>query len=174
MYSGKTTKLNGELIRFSFASCYKSKIVKIIHSSDVRIDTYSDEFGSTHNPSYKSIKDIDVIRTSKLKDLNLDNYEIIGIDEAQFFEDLLVVKDWNKTVFVSGLDGDSHKRKFGHILDLIPYCDTIVKLCAICQNCSSKGKMVDAPFTIKLDGKSDQIDVDGKYIPVCRSCSEHK
>jgi len=95
--------------------------------------------------------------------------EVIGIDEAQFFADILdFVRKWHgkKTIYTSGLDGTSEQEMFDW-LHIIPYADTVEKLHAYCVKC--KG-IVKAPFTkckivkneIELVGGSDL------YFPVCR------
>ena len=68
----------------------------------------------------------------KKKNEIINNTNDILIDEAQFFTDLMeilyIVEKLNKNVYIFGLDGDFKRNKFGNILDLIPYCDTITKL----------------------------------------------
>ena len=82
-------------------------------------------FGMTH-PNLNAIA-VDGrwgIQTSERK------YNIIGIDEGQFFTDLIpMVKFWlnDHDIYVVGLDGDFHMNKFGSILDLIPLADTAKK-----------------------------------------------
>ena len=60
---------------------------------------------------------------------------MIGIDEAQFFDDLYLfvtmVERFNKIIIIAGLDGDSNRKPFGQILECIPYCDEVVKLTAL-------------------------------------------
>ena len=54
------------------------------------------------------------------------------------------------------------------MLDLIPICDRVDKLCAYCKVCNN-GTI--APFTKKIKGNSEQVDIGGsdKYLPVCRT-----
>ena len=58
--------------------------------------------------------------------------DVIGIDEAQFFNDLynfvVLAENYNKIIIVSGLDGDYQRKPIGQILLLIPLCDTVTKL----------------------------------------------
>ena len=63
------------------------------------------------------------------------------VEEAQFFAGLYdfckkACDIDDKTVIVSGLDGDSNREKFGEILDLIPICDSVKKLHALCTQCN--------------------------------------
>lgn len=183
MYSGKSTWLNGELTELSdkgFSS------VKITHSDDVRNDVRtSDDAGSTHNSSYTSLSvKVRKIKATKLRDIPVPSEKVIGIDESQFFPDLLeVVEDWvenrGKHVRVAGLCGDSDKRKFGQTNDLVPISDEFIKLKASCNICLQELKNADfhgnifaisGPFTKCLVDKTSQKLVGGSdtYIPVCR------
>jgi len=178
MFSGKTTWLNNELTRLADIGC---KVLKIIYSEDIRQDVaVCDDSGSTHNSSYKSLSSkIDRIRTSSLNDIDISSYDVIGIDEAQFFPNLyFVVNDWIenkcKHVRVSGLDGDFAKKRFGEVLDLCSLADDFQKLsadCLICRSSQSKNMLgIQAPFTKRLGNCKEQKDIGGsdKYISVCR------
>lgn len=183
MFSGKTTWLNGELTELVDTGF---NVLKITHSDDIRDNVANcDNSGSTHNSSYKSLTDkIIKIRANKLNDIDVSQYHVIGIDESQFFPDLLqTVEDWvenkGKHVRVVGLDGDSFKKKFGQTLDLIPISDEVIKLNARCNICLDELKKVNfrgnilavvGPFTKRLGNSTAQKEVGGsdKYIPVCR------
>ena len=90
MNSGKTTWLNTELSELSLKGC---SVVKVIHECDNRPDVESNGyFGSTHNPLFKGLSPkITCIRAANLKDVDFSKYQVIGIDEAQFFPDLYEV-----------------------------------------------------------------------------------
>lgn len=182
MFSGKTTWLNSELTKLSETG-FRS--LKIIHSDDIREDVEScDDSGSTHNPSYNVLsRKIHRLRCSELSTIDVNDYDVVGIDESQFFPDLLdVVINWvekqGKHVKISGLDGDSFRGKFGQTLDLIPYCDEVVKLNATCKICSDelKGKFhgnilaINGSFTKRTCDSIEQKVIGGssQYIPVCR------
>lgn len=183
MFSSKTTWLNGELTQLADTGF---SVVKITHSDDVREDVATcDNTGSTHNSSYKSLSaKITCIRASELTNIDVSKFHVIGIDESQFFPNLLkTVEDWvenkGKHVRIVGLDGDFSKRKFGEILDLIPMCDEVVKLHARCQMCLDELKQANfhgnilsiaGPFTRRLGASKEQKVVGGsdEYIPVCR------
>ncbi|XP_042751765.1 pentatricopeptide repeat-containing protein At4g16470 isoform X2 [Lactuca sativa] len=96
--------------------------------------------------------------------------EVIGIDEAQFFEDLydfcIKAADHDgKTVIVAGLDGDYLRRSFG-VLDIIPIADTVTKLKARCEVCGKP-----AFFTLRKTEETEREVVAGAdvYMPVCRN-----
>jgi thymidine kinase len=99
--------------------------------------------------------------------------ECVIIEEAQFFSDLKefvlkAVDTHKKDVICVGLDGDSERRPFGQLLDLVPYADKFSKLTALCTRC---GDGTNAIFTFRKPGNSgDQVAVGGedKYQPLCR------
>ena len=183
MFSAKTTWLNMEL---TVRADTGFKCLKVVHIDDNRSDVASNsEDGSTHNSTFQTISDkITVVRTATLVGLDVSEYHVIGVDEAQFYPDLLAaVPDWvaqGKHVRVVGLDGDSKMCKFGKILDLIPLADAAEKVSANCQVCLQELKANDykgnifaitGGFTRKIAGNVDsQTDPGGsdKYMPVCR------
>ena len=90
--------------------------------------------------------------------------------ESQFYQDLLVADSWansGKIVICDGLDADSNRDNFGNIHKLIPKCEHVVKLYAICVRCKSP-----AHFTRKLLTSDTIVDIGGidKYVPLCRRC----
>lgn len=96
--------------------------------------------------------------------------DVIGIDEAPFFDDLydfccMAADRDGKTVVVAGLDGDYLRRNFGSVLDIIPIADTITKLTARCELCGKR-----AFFTLRKtdDEKTELIGGADVYMPVCR------
>lgn len=96
----------------------------------------------------------------------------VVIEEAQFFPDLYsvvmeMVEGQGKHVLVFGLDGDSERRPFGQVLDLIPVADKYVKLQAECRLC---GDGTAALFTKRFSGATTQVSVGGEesYKAVCR------
>ena len=99
------------------------------------------------------------------------NSEIVLINESQFFENLLQFclhsLGLNKTIFVSGLNGDSNMESFGEIDKLIPNCDTITHLNSRCSLCGNL-----APFTKRIVDNNDKelIGSGNYYMPTCRSC----
>ena len=163
MFSGKTTEI---IRRINKEKSINKRILVINYIDDNRYTTDTPSIISHDNLNVNCIKD------KKLEEINVNNYDSFFIDEAQFFEDLysfvlLLVDVKNKHVIVSGLDGDSFRNPFGDIIKLIPLCDTVDKLTAYCNKCNNG---VIAPFTKKINGNTDLIDIGGidKYIPVCR------
>lgn len=165
MWSGKST----EVIKIYKHNCIAQISTLVINYEEDK--RYDKEKLSTHDKVM-----IPCDRYTNLTDLlklpNLDFYKCIVIDEAQFFHDLYVVVEEllkrNKFVYICGLDSDFEMKKFGHIIDLVPMADEVIKkqaLCAICRN----GKK--ASFTKRLSKENVQKLIGtNNYIPVCRSC----
>ena len=187
MYSGKSSWLNNEL---TILSEMGYSVIKINHSDDIRTTSCeNNKTGTTHNPSFNGLSaKIAYLNCKILSSLpNLDQYQVIGIDEATFFPDLYdyvkdLVENKKKIVKVVGLDGDSFKNTFGkdgtsNILDLIPLADDAVKLTALCRICQDELTALGygyikppAPFTKRLINTTEQklIGGEGIYIPTCR------
>ena len=177
MYSGKSS----ELIRRLNIYVESGKRVLFVNSSLDNRDI--ERIFSTHNNTIGTVN-INTVRLLTLHNLDTTNYDVIGIDEAQFFTDLKdsvinMVDNFNKIVVIAGLNGDFRRQPFGQILDLIPYCDTIVKLHPFCFICKEKDTLITpALFTKKINNISNNIsnnlNIDigsyNKYMPVCRKC----
>lgn len=98
---------------------------------------------------------------------------LIVVEEGQFLPDLYefvvsAVEEDGKEVVVVGLDGDSDRRPFGRILDLIPLADEVVRITSLCKRC---GDGTAALFSALVKGvKQGQVHVGGAdmYEPMCR------
>ena len=178
MCSGKTTEL---LRRLEVASVGK-KCLYINSNIDSRDTTSSGLNVTSHNPLYSGIATkVQTVKCSKLMNVDVANFDVIGIDEAQFFGDLVVachtfVDLMKKCVIVAGLNSDWRRQKFGHISELLCKADDITLLKACCVDCAVKGKYVAAPFTWKISPDTQRVDSGGceKYTPLCRACYEYK
>jgi thymidine kinase len=177
MFSGKTSELVNRLNIFAVAGY---KILYINSSVDSRETNDNNTSFSTHNVSItKMHENIKQIKSKTLMNLlDIATYDVIGIDEAQFFDDLkdfcLMTCDVLKTkVVVAGLNGDFNRQTFGQINDLIPCCDTITKLYPFCVVCRDiRGEMTPALFSKRISKEKEKIIIgkEDKYIPVCREC----
>jgi thymidine kinase len=107
------------------------QITKIIPSLDSRSDG---EIKSRTGSSSMALKITDLSEVS-FETFTATN--VFVLDEAQFLKGLkefvIKCKNNNKTVFISGLDGDFKRNPIGEVLDCIPYCDEVVKLTALCM-----------------------------------------
>jgi len=168
MFSGKTTYL---IDLYKEYIDYDKKILVVNYSGDKR---YHTNMLSTHDKIM--IPCIFVSKLSELFEQNLiEKSDIILINEGQFFEDIFdsvikIVENHKKSVHVCGLDGDFRRQKFGNLLDLIPYCNDVIKLKANCMYCDSY-----AIFSHRLtDDKKQVIIGSDNYIPLCRNCYKEK
>lgn len=182
MYSGKSSRLVEIYNQCSFCDI---PVIAINHDIDDRYDEQPSIV--THD----KIK-IPCLKTTSLKNVwNPDMKDcsngintmclmtkysnVILINEGQFFGDLFdVVIDMlkcGKKVYVCGLDGDFKRNKFGHILDLIPYCDKVTKLTSLCSICKNGTHGI---FSMRLSNETEQTVVgSNNYIPVCRNCYDN-
>ena len=116
---------------------------------------------------------------NELKDMlklaSFQRSELVIIEEAQFFNGLydvvkLIVDVYKKDVIVVGLDGDSDRKPFGDILQLIPLANSVTKLAALCKRCSDGTEGHFTALVAPASDKTQQIYVGGadKYLPMCR------
>jgi thymidine kinase len=160
MYSGKSTELLRIINNYRIL---EEPVLAISHVIDNR-------YGNCEIISHDN-KSFPCIQTGQLYDMDIDKYKIIIIEEAQFFDDLTIfVKralTANKIIYVAGLDGDFKQQPFGDILQLIPLCNTIKKLQALCIICKDGTK---ADFTKRIVNDTNQTLVGSidTYIPTCR------
>jgi thymidine kinase len=172
MFSGKTTELHR---RLNICADADLRVIYINSDIDVRADVLS-----THNITLKQNSRIKYTKTKLLKDMEeeCEHYDIIGVDEAQFFPDLVefcqkICETRGKKVIVCGLNCTFKREVFGQLIFLIPLCDSITKMDSFCSLCrKSKNAMVPALFSKRIIDSDSTILVGGagQYIPVCRSC----
>ena len=165
MFSGKTSKIIDLYKQYSFCNI---PLAVINHSSDTR---YDDTMLSTHDKIM-----IPCIQTETLTRVTneIAKVDVILINEGQFFEDLydfvVDMLKMNKKIYVSGLDGDFKRTKFGKILDLIPLCDKVTKMTSLCSLCKNG---TPGLFSMRLTNEKEQMLIgSSNYIPVCRYCYE--
>lgn len=172
MMAGKTTAL---LQRLFNEAAIGVKCIYINHKKDL---ARSSEPFSTHNPLYKEKlsqeSGVTLVSTDRISDIDVGGYDVVGIDESQFFGDLVddvieLVDTYHKIVIVSGLNGDKNRKKIGLINDLIPHMDSCTFLTAYCQFCAEKKMKSAAIFSHKFGG-GDDVGGKDKYVPLCRHC----
>jgi thymidine kinase len=174
MYSGKTDYLLRELNIFSIMG---ARVLYVNHSLDTRGEVFS-----SHNPliSSDALCKIDTKKVFDVAELisAADDYLVIGIDEAQFFNGLKdavmhLVEEKGKRVLVAGLSGNYLREPFGDLIQLIPVCDRITKLSSCCSICAKAKQIKQAHFSHRIHSEmKKQILVGAKdeYIPLCREC----
>lgn len=182
MFSGKTTRLIQELTRFVDV-IHQKHSMKCLLLNHV-FDTRNPSVGiSSHGSSFKGVSElIEIKQTDMLRNIDVSEYQVIGIDEGQFFQDVEIIRDWikaGKNVIISGLISDSFMNPFGKIYTLIPFADNVIQCHSICSECLKYHDKIITPdalssmkaaFTFRFDASNSQIEVGAsdKYIPVCR------
>jgi len=163
MFSGKTEELIRRLKRARIA---KQKVEIFKPRIEVR---YSVEEVVSHDENTITSTPVD---SSANILLLASGVEVVGIDEAQFFDDGLVdvcnqLADRGMRVIVAGLDMDYKGEPFGPMPDLMAVAEYVTKVHAICVKC---GKLANYTHRISED---DQLIVLGEtdiYEPLCRNC----
>jgi len=165
MFSGKSTELLRRINRYNISK-YNCIFVKYIN--DIR---YNNNNITTHDQINSKLPVIKTKNLTKILD-TLIKYDIIGIDEGQFFEDITIISsqlaNLNKIVVIAALDATFERKPFMNIISLIPLAERVNKLNAICMKCFKD----NALFTQRLT-KEIEIEVIGgseKYWAVCRFC----
>jgi len=187
MFSRKTDMLIGELTTCADVGL---SVAYINHQWDVRETEGGDGKVSSHSSRFTKLSHkITAFKVDKLADVDVTSFNVIGIDESNFFSDLLTtVVKWvdvdHKVVFIAGLDGDAFRHPIGDTLKLIPHCNSVTKLVARCTQCLMDGlaspskhlAITDAPFTARMDASTEQVAVGGKnkYQPMCRNCHSRR
>jgi thymidine kinase len=167
---GKTSEIIRRLV------IYHDMDMKVLYINSV-LDTRSDSVFSTHNITIGKIP-FDGVKLKELKGYDVGEYDVIAVDEAQFFDDLRdVVLGWvegmKKIVIVGGLNGDFRRDRFGRINELISYCDSITKLNPFCVLCRRRGEMRAGIFSKRVNVVDEcTVLIGGKdvYLPSCREC----
>ena len=161
MFSGKTSEMLRQLERAYMA---KKKVVLLRPQMDSR------PFLS-HSP--KDISWLEEQFVENIAEFDAFDYDVIGIDEGQFQQGLtsfcLEYSQMGKKIVVSALHATSECEMFEPIVNLVPYCDEIVKLNAVCTNCGSEL----GSYTKYLAGdKTDKVAVGGseEYTARCAAC----
>lgn len=164
MFSGKTTELIRRCRRLKAVG---KNVLIINHKNDNRNGIHS---VSTHDGMELEAKSVDMV-TVHWFDTFKDNYDVIAFDEGQFFDGLrdvvIALKKMDKSVIISGLQGDSEMNSWKSITELIPLADDIIQVKALCVRCHK-----EAPFTRRLKPGGNQIIVGGKdkYMACCYKC----
>lgn len=163
MFSGKTEELIRRLRRAQYAGL-KVEIFK--PSVDIR---YSETSVVSHDE--RSITSTPVEHASSIL-LLAGSVDVIGVDEAQFFDNSLVdvcnkLADDGVRVIVAGLDMDFKGNPFGPMPALLAIAEHITKVHAICMRC---GNLAQYSFRKSEDAKVVLLGEKNLYEPLCRYC----
>jgi thymidine kinase len=163
MFSGKTEELIRRLKRAKIA---KLKVEIFKPSIDVR---YDEQNVVSHNEN--SIQSTPIDSSQKIL-LLAQGADVVGIDEAQFFDEglpevceILAMKGIR--VVIAGLDMDYTRKPFGVMPALLAKADYITKLHAICVQC---GDIANYSYRLSSEGGQVVLGETDKYEPRCRNC----
>ena len=163
MFSGKTEELIRRLNRALIA---KQKIEIFKPSIDIR---YAVNDVVSHNEN--SIRSTPVQFSNDILLLSGD-CDVVGIDEAQFFDEEIVnvaikLANSGKRVIVAGLDMDFKAEPFGPMPKLMGIAEFVTKVHAICVQCGEV-----ASYTYRLVSSKEKVLLGEKdsYEARCRAC----
>ena len=163
MFSGKTEELIRRLRRAQFA---KQRVEIFKPAIDVR---YSEEEVVSHEGN--SILSTPVDSSASILLMGQES-DVVGIDEAQFFDEH-IVEVCNKLaargirVIVAGLDLDFKGQPFGPMPQLLAIADEVTKVHAICVRC---GALAYVSHRIVAGDKQVMLGEKQEYEPLCREC----
>ena len=163
MFSGKTEELIRRLKRAKIANqqvgIFKPQLDNRYHSSNIV------SHNETTIPATAVNNASDILNASS-------NFGVIGIDEAQFFDDqiLQVVEQLannGKRVIIAGLDMDYAGNPFGPMPKLLSIANFVTKLHAVCMQCGGV-----ASYSYRISNNTNQVVIGEKdhYEARCRSC----
>lgn len=163
MFSGKTEELIRRIKRAQIANqnveIFKPELDKRYDEHDV----------VSHNQN--TISSVPVESSSQILLYASDN-EVVGIDEAQFFDNELPnvcnqLADNGVRVVVAGLDMDFKGKPFGPMPALLSIADFVTKVHAICIQC---GALAQFSFRKVKNDKQVMLGETESYVPLCRNC----
>ena len=163
MFSGKTEELIRRLKRARIArqevEIFKPRI-EVRYSVE---EVVSHDENAIHSTPVDSSANILLLASG---------VEVVGIDEAQFFDAGLVevcnqLADSGIRVIVAGLDMDYKGVPFGPIPDLMSVAEYVSKVHAICVRC---GNLANYTHRLSEDDKLIVLGETDIYEPLCRIC----
>lgn len=163
MFSGKTEELIRRIKRARIAN-------QNVHIFKPEMETrYHKEKIVSHDDH-----EIDSSPISNTKDILklVGDVDVVGIDEAQFFDPGLIevcnqLANDNKRIIIAGLDMDFLGKPFGVMPNLMAMAELVTKVHAICARCGS-----EAQYSYRFSNAGEQVELGEKdlYEPRCRSC----
>lgn len=163
MFSGKTEELIRRLKRAQFA---KQKVEIFKPSVDTRYDeneVVSHDANAIHSTPVPNSSNILILA---------DDVDVVGVDEAQFFDMGLVdvcnqLANSGVRVIIAGLDMDYRGKPFGPIPGLMATAEYVTKVHAICMKC---GELANHSHRFLQQDGLVVLGEKESYEPLCRSC----
>lgn len=169
MFSGKSEELIRRLRRGIYA---KQKVIVFKPAID---DRYHKEKVVSHDGN--EIEAINISTSREILNQDLDNVDVIGIDEVQFFDGEIVniveqlAKNGHRVV-VAGLDMDFRGEPFEPMPKLLAVSEQVTKLqavCAVCGSPSSRTQRLINGEPAKIDDPIILVGANESYKPRCRA-----
>ena len=164
MFSGKSEELVRRLRRALIAR-QKVQVFK------PRTDTRNDESRLVTRDN-RALAALTVASAIELREKLEPKVQVVGIDEAQFFDESLVglvteLADNGVRVIVAGLDQDYLRNPFGPMPEILALAELVDKVHAVCVRCGGL-----AHYSQRTAGGSDQVQVGDTeaYEARCRAC----
>ncbi|MCC7231400.1 MAG: thymidine kinase [Bacteroidia bacterium] len=163
MFSGKTEELIRRLKRARIANqkveIFKPRMDNRFHAENV-VSHDANAIAST------------AVDTSSALLILANTVDVVGVDEAQFFDDGLpeVCQDLANAgvrVIVAGLDMDFQGEPFGPLPKLMAIAEYVTKVHAICIRC---GNLANYSYRTVADNTRILVGEKESYIPLCRTC----
>ncbi|MBL7574194.1 thymidine kinase [Staphylococcus saccharolyticus] len=169
MFSGKSEELIRRLRRGIYA---KQKVVVFKPTID---DRYHKEKVVSHNGN--EIEAINISTAREIFNQELDDVDVIGIDEVQFFDNGIVnivetLAEKGHRVIVAGLDMDFRGEPFEPMPKLLAVSEHVTKLqavCAVCGSSSSRTQRLINGKPAKIDDPIILVGANESYEPRCRA-----
>jgi thymidine kinase len=166
MFSGKSEELVRRLRRASIAR----QIVQVFKpAADTRHDPQR-----LITRDKRELEAVSVACSCELREKLLPEVQVVGIDEAQFFDDGLVdlvseLADSGVRVIVAGLDLDFLRRPFGPMPRILAIAEFVDKVHAVCMRCGAP-----AHYSQRVAGGDEQLQIGdvSDYEARCRRCYE--
>jgi len=166
MFSGKSEELVRRLRRAVIAQQH--------------VQTFKPLIDTRHPPEVLVTRDnrtvaaVTVATSGELSKLLEEDVQVVGIDEAQFFDMELVglamdLADRGVRTIVAGLDQDYLRRPFGPMPAILALAEHVDKMHAICVRCGGT-----AHYSQRIAGSDEQVQVGDNdiYEARCRDCYE--
>lgn len=168
MFAGKSSRILSIESRYAAVGM---RVLILKHASDNRYGEYDNII--THDQRHVPCRRL--LNLNQLEDETIVRFDVIIVDEAHFFPGLVdfvrrVVEWHRKSLFLVGLDGDSHRRRFGELLDCIPLADRVERITGFCHRCANG---TPGLFSYRRQGPHDQQVIVGgpeRYETLCRTC----
>lgn len=163
MFSGKTEELIRRLKRAKIAN----QTIKVFKSATDTRYHQANIVSHDHN----NLESTPVVQAKDILTL-ASSVQVIGIDEAQFFDQEIVsvcnqLADQGIRVIVAGLDIDYLGQPFGPMPGLLAIAEQVTKVQAICSRC---GQPAYVSHRILADQQLVVLGEKDVYEPLCRQC----